>query len=45
MATAFSQLTDALSQRKSKPSDTDDDECDLYGKLLAKNIRELPKEE
>ncbi|CAB3262182.1 unnamed protein product [Arctia plantaginis] len=44
MSTAFSQLTNALRKRQSNPSDIED-ECDLYGKLLAKKIRELPNDE
>ncbi|XP_023947478.2 uncharacterized protein LOC112052579 [Bicyclus anynana] len=43
MAKAFSQLTRTLSQRQS--TSADDDECDLYAKLLAKKMRELPKVE
>lgn len=46
MATAFSQLTNVLSQRKSKLSEADNEvDCDLYAKLLAKKIRELLKDE
>ncbi|CAB3229529.1 unnamed protein product [Arctia plantaginis] len=44
MSTAFSQLTNALRKRQSNPSHIED-ECDLYGKLLAKKIRELPNDE
>jgi len=42
MASAFSQLTDALSHRP-PPSRAvkEDDECDFYAKLLAKKIQEL----
>lgn len=45
MATAFTQLTNVLSQRQSNTVDKEDDECDLYAKLLAKKIRELPKDD
>ncbi|XP_022113224.2 uncharacterized protein LOC110991862 isoform X2 [Pieris rapae] len=44
MASAFSQLTNALSHRSSEVV-KEDDECDLYAKLLAKKIRELPKDD
>ncbi|CAD7090173.1 unnamed protein product [Hermetia illucens] len=46
MTTAFSQLTNAVTQRPSKPSRADEeDECDLYAKLLARKMRELPKDD
>lgn len=46
MATAFNKLTNVLTKRKPEtPHAEDEDECDLYAKLLAKRIRELPKRE
>lgn len=41
MATAFGQLTNALSQRQFErpPPPKEEDECDLYGKLLARKLR------
>ncbi|CAH2009322.1 unnamed protein product [Acanthoscelides obtectus] len=45
MATAFEQLTNDIRQRRSecRPAHEDDD-CDLYAKLLAIKLRELPNE-
>ncbi|CAD7090172.1 unnamed protein product [Hermetia illucens] len=44
--TALSQLTNPPIQRPSETSRADEeDECDLYAKLLAKKIRELPKDD
>ncbi|GBP31126.1 hypothetical protein EVAR_77423_1 [Eumeta japonica] len=45
MATAFGQLTNALGQRQSHPTPKEDDECDLYAKLLSTKLRELSKDE
>ncbi|CAH1974990.1 unnamed protein product [Acanthoscelides obtectus] len=42
MATAFSNLTNVLNQRQAK---SDEDECDLYARLLAHRMRGLPKDE
>ncbi|CAH1963710.1 unnamed protein product, partial [Acanthoscelides obtectus] len=46
MATAFEQLTNDIRQRRSecRPAHEDDD-CDLYPKLLAIKLRELPNDE
>ncbi|XP_038220497.1 uncharacterized protein LOC119838581 [Zerene cesonia] len=46
MATAFEQLTNDIRQRRSecRPAHEDDD-CDLYAKLLAIKLRELPNDE
>ncbi|XP_047022793.1 uncharacterized protein LOC124632150 [Helicoverpa zea] len=45
MATAFGQLTNILGQRQSHTAIKEDDECDLYAKLLATKLRELSKDE
>ncbi|CAG4979698.1 unnamed protein product [Parnassius apollo] len=37
IATAFGQLTNVLGQRQSHNPIKEDDDCDLYAKLLAKN--------
>lgn len=46
MAVAFGQLTNVLSQKQSEntPAHKDDD-CDLFAKLLAIKLRELPNDE
>ncbi|CAH1974264.1 unnamed protein product [Acanthoscelides obtectus] len=46
MATAFEQLTNDIRQRRTecRPAHEDDD-CDLYAKLLAIKLRELPNDE
>lgn len=46
MATAFEQLTNDIRQRRSEcRSAHEDDDCDLYAKLLAIKLRELPNDE
>lgn len=48
MSSAFGQLTNILSKRQkdnSPPSPREDDDCELYGKLLAKKLRELSPDE
>ncbi|CAG9785648.1 unnamed protein product [Diatraea saccharalis] len=45
MAAAFSQLTNVLGRKSERPPQSEEDECDLYGKLLAKKLRELPKDD
>lgn len=45
MATAFGQLTNVLGQRQSHTAIKEDDDCDLYAKLLATKLRELSKDE
>ncbi|XP_049803781.1 uncharacterized protein LOC126238953 [Schistocerca nitens] len=44
MTRAFGQLTNVLSQRLSC-ANSEDDECDMYGKLLAKKMQELPQDD
>ncbi|CAG4997056.1 unnamed protein product [Parnassius apollo] len=45
IATAFGQLANVLGQRQSHSAIKEDDDCDLYAKLLAKKLRELFKHE
>lgn len=46
MATAFEQLTNDIRQRRSECRPVhEDDDCDLYAKLLAIKLRELPNDE
>ncbi|KAF9417730.1 hypothetical protein HW555_005237 [Spodoptera exigua] len=45
MAAAFEQLTNILSRRSERPPPPEEDECDLYSRLLAKKLRGLPKDE
>ncbi|XP_022820981.1 uncharacterized protein LOC111352623 [Spodoptera litura] len=48
MTSAFRQLTNILTKRQKdryQPPPKDDDDCDLYAKLLAKKLRELPPDD
>ncbi|CAH1987008.1 unnamed protein product [Acanthoscelides obtectus] len=47
MSAAFGQLTNILAKRQKEhpPPSKEDDDCELYAKLLAKKLRELPPDD
>ncbi|CAB3252739.1 unnamed protein product [Arctia plantaginis] len=47
MYSAFGQLTNILSkrQKENQPPPKEEDDCELYAKLLAKKLRELPPDD
>ncbi|CAK1597891.1 unnamed protein product [Parnassius mnemosyne] len=47
MSSAFGQLTNILTKRQNEhtPQPKEDDDCDLFSKLLAKKLRELPPDD
>ncbi|KAH9633005.1 hypothetical protein HF086_000365 [Spodoptera exigua] len=47
MSSAFGQLTNMLAkrQKENQPPLTEQDDCELYGKLLTHKLRELPPDD